>query len=379
MKFVIAPDKFKGSLSSFEFCAAAEEGIKMISPGAKIIKLPLADGGDGTIEVMNHYLDGEKIKCTVNDPLFRSIEATYIFNADKATAFIEMAEASGYKLLKESERNCMYTSTLGTGEMILNAIHRGAENIILGIGGSSTNDCGIGMATVLGYKFFDDSGNKIKPIGKNLSAISRIEIDDVLERLSNINFQIACDVNNPLYGPNGAAKVYAKQKGASEKEIEILDKGLQSFSKIVKSQLGIDVQSVPGAGAAGGMGAASIVFLKAKLTPGIDLVKKVADFEAHLPGAHWVITGEGKLDDQTLSGKTLQGVLQSAKKLDIPVAAFCGAIEISEKDYKKLGLSYATSILNRIVTFEEAVQDSYQNLKFSVMNFVSAICQKKDE
>ncbi|TSE11009.1 MULTISPECIES: glycerate kinase [Aquimarina] len=379
MKFVIAPDKFKGSLDGFEFCDAVEEGLRQVIPKAKIIKLPLADGGDGTMEVIRYYLKGEKVSSTINDPLFRKISANYLFNSQEKIAYIEMAEASGLKLLKESEQNCMNTSSYGTGELIVDAIDKGAERIILGIGGSSTNDCGIGMAEALGYRFLDCAGNKVTPVGKNLSSITKINTHHLHPKLANVKFEVACDVNNPLYGKNGAAKIYAAQKGASKSEIEFLDLGLRHFSNLLKVEFSKDVQKEKGSGAAGGMGAAAITFLNANLISGIELVKRMADIDIHIKDADWVITGEGRLDRQTLAGKTMKGVVDSAKKMNIPVAAFCGIVDIPDKDYHQLGLRFSTSILLDIVPLEEAIKNSYQNLRFSVMNFANAIYQNEDK
>ena len=223
MKLVIAPDKFKGSLTGLEFCDAVEKGIKKVFPQAEIIKLPLADGGDGTIEILDYHLKGEHIKLVVSDPLFRPIDVSYFYIPTIQSAFIEMAEASGMKLLHSEEQNCMNTSTYGTGELILDAMKKGAKKIVVGIGGSATNDCGIGMAAALGYKFLDKFGNEVKPIGKNLNDIITIDDSQVNTALKNIEFKVACDVANQLYGPSGAAYVYATQKGASKLEVELLE------------------------------------------------------------------------------------------------------------------------------------------------------------
>ena len=208
MKFILAPDKFKGSLTGIEFCEAVEKGIKSILPKAEIVKMPLADGGDGTIEILNYHLKGERIQVTVNNPLFRPTKASYLFIKSSQTAFIEMAEASGMKLLSKEEQNCFHTTTYGTGELIQDAINKGAKTIIIGIGGSATNDCGIGMATALGYKFIDKNNKEIIPIGKNLSKVDKVDCSQINKNLKQITFKVACDVTNPLHGKNGAAFVY---------------------------------------------------------------------------------------------------------------------------------------------------------------------------
>ena len=241
MKIVLAPDKFKGSLTGFQFCKVVEQNIKLVLPHAKIIKLPLADGGDGTIEILEYHLKGKRIKVRVNDPLLRGIEASYLYMDSIKTAFIEMAEASGMYLLKKEDQNCFNTTTLGVGEIILDAIHKGAKTIILGIGGSATNDCGIGMASALGYKFEDENGVELSPVGKNLCLIKNINRNNVLPKLKSVTFKVACDVTNTLYGKNGAAYVYGPQKGASEGEIQELDEGLKNIAKLFKKQFDKDV------------------------------------------------------------------------------------------------------------------------------------------
>ncbi|MDN3621066.1 glycerate kinase [Polaribacter undariae] len=364
MKIVLAPDKFKNSLTGLEFCNIVEKGILEEFPNAEILKLPLADGGDGTIEVVEYYLKGRTINVTVNNPFFEVINASYIYSKENNTAFIEMAEASGVKLLKPSQFDCKNATTLGTGEMIADAINKGAKTIIMGIGGSATNDCGIGMATALGYQFLDKNNEKVKPIGANLSNIKSIDVTNVHPKLSAVDFKIACDVTNPLYGKNGAAYVYGAQKGASKDEIVMLDKGLQDFSEILNAIFTIDVQSVKGAGAAGGMGIASKLFLNGTLEPGIQLIKNIANFDTQIEGADWIITGEGKLDTQTMSGKTIQGVLTSATAKKIKVAAFCGAIDLDGKQPEDFGIQYTDAVINYAKDLEDSMKNSakYLNL-----------------
>jgi len=373
MKVLIAPDKFKGSLTGMQFCAAAEEGIKEILPNTEIIKLPLSDGGDGTIEILEYHLKGMRVMLKVNDPLFRQIEASYLYMDTIKTAFIEMAEASGMYLLKPEEQNCFHTTTLGTGELILSAIKKGAKTIILGIGGSATNDCAIGMATALGYKFEDENGVELSPIGKNLSRIHSINSKNVISTLKSIEFKVACDVTNPLYGEHGAAYVYGPQKGASKEEIKQLDSGLKNISKLFKKQFDMDVQNLKGAGAAGGMGGGTSVFLNAKLLSGIDLVKDLIDFDTQIKGADWIITGEGKLDSQTLSGKTIDGVIASAKKQNIPVAVLCGSVALSKEDANEFGISYAASVMEKANSLEDAMLNGYRYVKQMALNFAKEI------
>ncbi|AXP80272.1 Glycerate 2-kinase [Mariniflexile rhizosphaerae] len=373
MKIVLAPDKFKGSLTGLQFCNAVEEGIKEILPKADIIKMPLADGGDGTIDILEYHLKGNHIHASVNDPLFREIEASYLYMDSSETAFIEMAEASGMHLLKKEEQNCFYTTTLGTGELILDAINKGAKTIILGIGGSATNDCGMGMATALGYKFEDEHAKALQPIGKNLSKVKQINTNNVINHLKSIDFKVACDVTNPLYGKDGAAYVYGSQKGASDDDIKQLDEGLKNIATVFKKQFNIDVQNVKGAGAAGGMGAGTFVFLNAELKSGIDLVKDLVDFDTKIKDADWIITGEGKLDSQTLSGKTINGVIKSAKKQHIAVAALCGSISLSNYEAEKFGILYTDSIMEKAKSLDDAIQNGYDYVKQMAVNFAKTM------
>lgn len=373
MKIVLAPDKFKGSLTGNEFCDAAEAGIKKAMPLATIIRMPLADGGDGTIEILKDHLQGELINVTVSDPLFRPIEASYLWLEAQKTAFVEMAEASGMKLLHPEEQNCCKTTTYGTGEFIVKAIEKGATTIILGIGGSATNDCGIGMATALGYRFLATNGEEIHPIGENLGKIHSIDTTNVHPKLTSVKIQIACDVTNPLYGKNGAAYVYGPQKGASPSDVQLLDDGLRHIAHLIRQQFNMDVQQLEGSGAAGGMGAGTTVFLHGKLASGIELVKSLLDFDVQIQNANWIITGEGKLDDQTFSGKTIKGVIASAKRQHIPVAVFCGATDLSVEAQEKLGVQYVNAITKSPCNLEHALQHSYENLQYAVYNFVKAL------
>ena len=369
MKIVLAPDKYKGSLTGLEFCNIVEPILKS-SLNAEVIKAPLADGGDGTIEVVNYYLKGETIKIKVNNPLSKPVLASYLYSNTSKIAFIEMAEASGMKLLKPEDQNCMYTTTFGTGQLILHAINKGAKHIILGIGGSATNDCGIGMANALGYRFLDKNNHEIEAIGSELTHITKIDDSSVDKRLKNIKFQIACDVTNPLYGPNGAAYVYAKQKGATEEDISYLDYGLRSFSKVLDKHFNLQTQQIQGAGAAGGMGAGTVAFLNGKLLPGIDVIKQIANFDTKIKNADWIITGEGKLDVQTLSGKALSGVLTSANNNKIKAAAFCGSIDLESEELNKMGIDYSDAIVNHASSLDDAISNSAHYLEHITKKFI---------
>ena len=375
MKFVIAPDKFKGALTGFEYCDAVIEGLRFVFPEAEIVQKPLADGGDGTIDVVKHYIGGEKISLVASDPLFRPQDTSYIYSKSKRIAFIEMAEISGLKLLSVSERNCMHTTSLGTGELMLDALNRGAKEIILAIGGSATNDGGIGMAHALGFRFLNATGEELRPTGSSLTDLVQIDTTKVHSKLGAVKVKVACDVENPLCGSQGAAYIYGGQKGASLAEIEILDKGLKNYAAVVQEKFGINVLNIMGAGAAGGMGAGALVFLNGSLVSGIDLIIQIADFEAALINANWVITGEGQLDRQTLSGKTISGVLSSSKNKKIPVAALCGSVTLTASEQEEFGLSYVASITKGISNLEEAMTESYSNLVFAAYNFAKLLKQ----
>jgi len=354
-KIIIAPDKFKESLTGLQFCDAIEKGIRKHVPDIEIEKLPLADGGDGTVEVLKYYLDGEMISLNVNDPLGRKVEASYLYSKTKKTAFIEMAEASGIRLLSNEEANPLKTSTYGTGELIKDALDKGVEHIILGIGGSATNDAGMGMARALGCRFFDKDNKELLGIGKDLQKIETIDASGVHSKIKEVNFEVACDVDNPLYGPNGAAYVYSPQKGASSKIVMELDNGLINFNEVVKSQFHLDLQNIKGAGAAGGLGAGCILFLGANLNSGIELIKNEAGFDQKIKGADWIITGEGKLDSQTFSGKVIRGVLDSLE--DQKLALFCALVDLSETEREKLKVDH----IAETSLYAKDLQDSMQN------------------
>lgn len=360
-KIIIAPDKFKGSLTGMEFCNAVETGIKKHTSNVEIIKLPLADGGDGTIEVLNYYLEGEMITLEVLDPLHRKIKASYLYSKDKKTAYIEMAEASGIRLLKKNEANPICTSTYGTGELIKDALNKGVEYIILGIGGSATNDAGMGMARALGVQFYNKNNEKLSGRGDDLIHLNFIDNSSAHPRLKEVKFDVACDVDNPLYGLNGAAFVYSPQKGATPEMVSQLDFGLRHFNDVVKRQFEINLQEISGAGAAGGLGAGCILFLNAHLTSGIDLMKNAADFDKHLKGADWIITGEGKLDDQTFSGKVIRGILDSITTEKL--AVFCGVVDLKEDRMNELKIDYLAEIASQASSLDDSMLHAFDYLK----------------
>lgn len=342
MNFLIAPDKFKGSLSASEVCDAVSDAILEINSFHKIEKIPLADGGEGTFEILVNHFDGRIKKVSVLDPLHRPIIAEYGLSKDGTQAFIEMAKASGLQLLKEDERNPLHNSTIGTGQLILDALNEGVTHITLGIGGSATNDAGIGLAHALGYRFLNIEKVLLKPVGKSLSEINQIDKTNVDGRLHKVKFTILCDVDNPLYGPTGAAQVYAPQKGTSEEMVSILDAGLKHFAEFAMNSYSIDL-NFPGAGAAGGLGAGARIFFNATLRKGIDFISEVTHLETKIKASDIVITGEGKVDHQTFSGKVVAHVLSLAKRHEKTVFILCGQCSLSSDEIKELGA-------NRIIT-----------------------------
>lgn len=358
MKILIAPDKFKGSLSAEEVSIALSKGLKKANPNIEIISRPMADGGDGSLEVLAHYVDLKTITIEVDDPLFRPINASYSIAG--TTAYIEMAAASGLALLKEKERNCMDTSSFGTGELILDAIRKGATTIYLFIGGSATNDGGMGIACALGWCFYSKNGELLVPIGENLAEVNQIDGTFLFYKPANIKFKVICDVNNTFYGENGAAYVYAPQKGANPDEVKILDEGLQNLATLLKAGNYADIADVAGAGAAGGVGGGAVAFLNAELVAGIQTFLDITELETQIKACDLVITGEGKLDAQTEQGKVISGVCQLAKKYDKPVIAVCGDAE--KKAVEKLGVQEVFTILERSDSLAEAMTESREKL-----------------
>jgi len=358
MKILIAPDKFKGSLTADEVAEAMAEGIRSVNPDIEAIKFPLADGGDGTAAILTKHFNGEFIPVKVHNPLFEIIEASYGYSESGRTAFIEMSAASGLRLIPAEKQNPLNTSTLGTGEMIMDAIRHGAEKIILGIGGSATNDAGIGMAAAMGFRFLDHDGNELKPVGANLEFIQSIDDSTLHYNLAGVDVQVACDVDNPLTGKRGAAWVYGPQKGATSETILKLDKGLKNFARVVKEKYGKDISRLPGAGAAGGLGAGAMVFLNARLRSGVELVMDITMFEDHLKNADLIITGEGKIDDQSFQGKVLSGITKLAKKYNLPVIAVCGDLKLDIRKLKNHGINEAISLVDYFGSVEQAMHST---------------------
>ena len=329
-KIVVASDSFKGSLSSLDVAEAAAMAINKVCPECDVVKVDVADGGEGTMDALRGTLGGEKITIEVSDPLGRPIRASYVVLDDGLTAVIEMATASGLPLLAVSERNPLKTSTYGTGQLIADALDRGCRKFLVGIGGSATNDAGMGMLQALGVRFFDAEGNLLQGKGESLEFVQAIDRSSLYGGLKDSEFIVACDVDAPLYGPKGAAYVFAPQKGADHDMVRQLDMGLKHFAGNVFScnMTSGDFSHNPGAGAAGGLGFGFIAFLNARLERGIEMVLDAIGFDSIIAGADLIITGEGRVDSQTLTGKTPFGVLQRAKKQGVPVAAIGGSVTL---------------------------------------------------
>lgn len=377
MKIILAPDKFKGSLSAIEVCNALEKGIKKLDNSIEIIKHPLADGGEGTLAILNNFFKLNQKNVIVNNPLFKPCEATYLVSND--TAYIEMASASGLQLLSENERNCFYTSSFGTGELILDAVKNGFKNIVIFIGGSATNDAGIGMASALGYKFYNLENQLVKPIGKELINIVTIEKDNLKINLNTINFTVICDVKNELYGPNGAAFVYAKQKGASISEVEQLNEGLINFSNKVDLFLGKKIANIPGSGAAGGFGAGAICFLNAKLQSGINFVMDHTNFNTFATSnVDLIITGEGSVDKQTIEGKVVSGVAQKATDFKIPYIIVSGIAKDAKQIQEVLHPNAMYSIMDFGINQKDAISNASKYLIEIGFNLIQQFIKNKN-
>lgn len=324
-RIILAFDKFKGSLSSEQVARAFKQGWQSVVPDSDIVTMPIADGGDGLLQSLATALGASTRSVVAHDPLGRSISTHYATSGDMA--IIEMAQVSGVALLEAEERNPMLTSSYGLGEVMLDALDRGARHMILGIGGSATNDCGMGMLEALGYRFYDAEGEVLEASGDAMCRVARIDAKHADARLSKCEIVVASDVDNVLYGERGAAWVYAKQKGATPVMIDALDRGMRSFAEVV----GGDYHNRPGAGAAGGLGYALMALLGATLKPGIELVLDTVGFDALLDDAQLVVTGEGRIDRQTLMGKGPSGVLRRARSKGVPVVAVGGRVEWCEE------------------------------------------------
>ncbi|MYM60012.1 glycerate kinase [Vibrio sp. OCN044] len=373
MKIVIAPDSYKESLTAMEVATAIEQGFKKVMPNAEYIKLPMADGGEGTVQSLVDATNGSILTAKVTGPLGETVEGFYGLLGDGSTAVIEMAAASGLHLVNPDERNPMLTTTFGTGELIKQALDSGVTHIILGIGGSATNDGGMGMAQALGARFYDKSGADLGYGGGALSELARIDLSGLDKRLKDVTLEVACDVDNPLCGPKGASHVFGPQKGATPEMVEQLDTNLAHFADVIRQTTGREVNNQAGAGAAGGLGAALLGLLNAKLRAGINIVTDFVKLEQEVRDATLVITGEGRIDSQTIYGKTPIGVARIAKKYHLPVIGIAGSVSKDCHVVYEHGIDAVYSVVLGATDLPTALKEAKSNIEISARNIASAL------
>ncbi len=373
MNFLVVPDKFKDSLTAKEVIAAISKGILGVDKTAKIKSVIASDGGDGFLDAISNNIAVEEIIMPTVDPLGKPIKASYLFNKETKAAYIELAKASGLELLQEKDRSAIHTSTYGTGIQIKDAILKGATSIYIGLGGSATNDAGIGIANALGYNFLDVDGRVLLPIGENLSKISKIENKGLFKNTEQVSFFAVNDVNNPLFGTNGAAHVYAKQKGATKEEINTLDKGLIYINKLVREQLDKNNAFVSGAGAAGGAAYGLKTFFNAEYLKGINFLLDLAQVSTLLEQQNidYIITGEGKIDNQTKNGKLVKGVLQIGEKYNVPVITICGKLEIDKEQQQELGLKNVLETFEPSKGIEYSIKNASKRIEYLIFDFLN--------
>lgn len=360
MKICIAMDSFKECMTALDACKCVENGFKAVyGDELETVLVPMADGGEGTVQALVDNSNGEIFVEEVMDPLFRKINAKYGILGDKKTAVIEMATASGLEILKSEEKNPLLTTSYGTGELIKKALDKDIKSIILGIGGSATNDGGVGMAAALGVKFLTEQNEEIKPCG---GQINKIAVSNIDKRISGTKFIVACDVTNPLTGEKGASNVFGRQKGATEEMVIELDNNLKHLARLLKEILNKDVEFIEGAGAAGGLGAGAIAFLDGELKKGIEIVVDFSKLEDKIQDVDLVITGEGRMDFQTQYSKTPVGVALTAKKYSKKVIGLAGAVEKGYEAVYDKGIDAVFSITNKVCSLEETIENGKYNL-----------------
>ncbi|WP_318466932.1 glycerate kinase [Photobacterium leiognathi] len=372
MKIIIAPDSYKESLTAMEVATAIENGFRQVMPNAEYIKLPMADGGEGIVQSLVDASNGTIIERSVTGPLGEQVNGFFGLMGDGKTAIIEMAAASGLHLVSPELRNPMLTTSFGTGELILAALDKGVKHIIVGIGGSATNDGGIGMAQALGVRFLDENNKPIHYSGGALDRLHRIDISNIDSRLVSVKLEVACDVDNPLCGEKGASQVFGPQKGATPEMVTQLDNNLSHYAEIIKRDLGKDVKDMAGAGAAGGMGAALLGLFNAQLRPGIEIVMDAVNLADVLQDADLVITGEGRIDSQTIHGKTPIGVARAAKRFNKPVIGIAGSLSYDCNIVHEHGIDAVFSVVPRSVSLAEALAEAAINVELTARN-VAAI------
>ena len=377
MRYLCAPDSFKESLTAAEAARAMAEGIRRGDPDAEIRCLPMADGGEGTARALADATGGTMLTAGAHDPLGRPVQAGFALLGDGRTAVVETAAASGLALLRPSERDPKATTSYGTGELIRAALDAGAETIIVGLGGSATNDAGCGLLQALGVRLLDHDGRDVRPGGAALAEVERVDLSGLDRRLGDVHVIAACDVTNPLTGPEGASAVFGPQKGATAQMIDRLDSGLRHYARIIARDLDIDVLSLEGGGAAGGMGAALYAFCGAQLRPGIEIVTDALQLAERVADADLVITGVGRIDSQTIHGKVPVGVARVAKRFNVPVIGIAGSLTADVGVVHQHGLDAVFSVLYTICTLDEALANAAANLRMTARN-VAAVLQMGD-
>lgn len=373
MKIVIAPDSYKESLSALEVATEIEAGFREVFPDAQYVKLPVADGGEGTVEAMVAATQGKIVRLNVTGPLGETVEAFYGLSGDESCAFIEMAAASGLELVPPAQRDPLITTSWGTGELIRDALDNGVEHFIIGIGGSATNDGGAGMVQALGARLLDKQGEQIGYGGGQLPQLDSIDLSQLDARISRCRFEVACDVTNPLTGDEGASAIFGPQKGATPQLVAQLDRALAHYAKIIQRDLDIDVLHVPGGGAAGGMGAALQAFCNAELRRGIEIVTEALGLDELVRDATLVITGEGRIDSQTVHGKVPIGVAKVAKRYNKPVIGIAGSLTDDVAVVHQHGLDAVFSVIYSICTLEEALDNAAQNVRMTARNVATTL------
>ncbi len=369
-KYVVAPDSFKESMTAKEVCDAMEKGIKKADSAAEVIKVPMADGGEGTVDSLVDATNGQRVIVEVTGPLGNKISAYYGILGNGTTAVIEMAKASGLEIVEKKKRNPMITTTFGTGELIRHALDHNVKEIIIGLGGSSTNDGGSGMAQALGAKLLDQNNNQISFGGGNLDKLDKIDISNLDSRLQDVKIILASDVTNPLIGKDGASRVFGSQKGATPEMVEKLENNLQHYAKIIKSDLNKDVASVSGAGAAGGLGAGLMAFTTCKMRQGVDIAIEVTKLEEKVKSADYVFTGEGGTDFQTKFGKTPYGVAKLGKKYHKPVISLAGYLGEGIDSLYSEGFTAIFGIIPGACDLSTALKNGPSNVARTTENIV---------
>lgn len=366
-KVVLAFDSFKGSATSVELAQAAKKGILGVMPQCEVLFCQIADGGEGTTASISAAMEGETIFCDVHDALMNPLVASYFITDDGTTAVLEMAASAGLKQIAHECRNPLITTTYGVGEMVRDALERGCTKVILGLGGSATNDAGMGMMKALGVRFLDDCGNELEPCGANFGKVFCIDTLSLMSQIDTAQFILATDVNIPFYGPKGAAKIFSPQKGANDSMVRMLESGLRHYASVMQKCMGVDISNLQSAGAAGGMAGGIFPFLNAEFKMGIDIVLELQRFKEALKDADLVLTGEGRFDGQTSMGKALHGILKISQSMNVPVIALCGGVDNFEKRYETDFMA-VLSIQQTPISVEEAmkVEITQRNMEYAV-------------